>query len=513
MRTLVNVLSNWAAFIIGTAITFVLSPFVVHSLGDVRYGLWGVIGSVVGYLGLLDLGVHVGVTRFVAHHNATGDQAAVNRVVTTALGMFTAAGAIAIVLGLQLALLLPWITDVPADLRTEGSVALAIAGATIASGLIGGVFGGSIAGLERFTLLNSIDLGIELVRAVVVVVVLSAGGGLIAISTIQFVAVTSRSVLYLLAVKRINPGLLISRALLDRVTLREIFQFSSYTTLLHMSTAVIYSTDAIVIATLMPVSNVTFFVIAANLGQAALQILGGVSRALYPLISAQSATRGTLAAAGLTTASIRLGTITVLPIVVTFLLRGETFIGLWMGPAYADPSGAVLRILSLGLCVFAGYHIFASNIMALGLHRGLVPAFALEALANLGISVALGSLIGINGVAWGTTLPRITVALLFAPWYARRHLKLPVAQYVVQAWVRPLASIVPFAIVCAIVDHFWRAPNMLAFFGQVALTLPFAAVGAWAIGLEPAERGKIRDSLSGVLAARRLAAGGDVGHV
>ena len=66
MRTVRNVIANWAAFLIGTAITFVLSPFVVHHLGEVRYGLWTVTGSIVGYLGLLDLGIRVGVTRFVA---------------------------------------------------------------------------------------------------------------------------------------------------------------------------------------------------------------------------------------------------------------------------------------------------------------------------------------------------------------------------------------------------------------------------------------------------------------
>jgi O-antigen/teichoic acid export membrane protein len=513
MRTVINVLSNWAAFIIGTAISFVLSPLVVHALGDVRYGLWVVIGSVVGYLGLLDLGVRVGVTRFVAHHNATGNQDAVNRVVTTALGMFTVAGAVAIVLGIQLAFLLPWIADVPGSLRMEGSVALAIAGVTMASGLVGGVFGGSIAGLERFALLNSIDLSIELLRAIVIVVVLNAGGGLVAISTIQLLAVTSRSVLYLVAVRRINPGLRISKALLDRSTLVEIFRFSSYTTLLHMSGAVIFSTDAVVIAALMPVSQVTFFAIAASLGQAALQVLGGVSRALYPLISARSATDGTLGATGLMAASIRLGTIAVMPIVLTFLVRGGTFIGLWMGPAYAGPSGAVLGILALGLCVFAGYHIFASNIIALGLHRGLVPAFVLEALANLGLSIALGSVIGIVGVAWGTTLPRMTVALLFAPWFARRHLKLDVSCYAMQAWVRPLASMVPFAVACVIVDHYWKAPNLLTFFLQVALTLPVAAAGAWTVGLEPHERAKLREYLGGMLVARRVAAGGGVGDV
>src|SRR5689334_7759573 len=87
-RTVFNVLTNWGAVLLGMSISFVLSPFLVHHLGDARYGLWGVIGSIIGYLGLLDFGIRVGVTRFVARHDATGDREAATRLVSTALGLF-----------------------------------------------------------------------------------------------------------------------------------------------------------------------------------------------------------------------------------------------------------------------------------------------------------------------------------------------------------------------------------------------------------------------------------------
>src|SRR5688500_17719517 len=87
-RTITNVISNWIAVVFGMAITFALSPFLVHQLGDTRYGLWGVIGSIVGYLGLMDIGIRVAVTRFTARYEAVGDREATKRLVTTALAMF-----------------------------------------------------------------------------------------------------------------------------------------------------------------------------------------------------------------------------------------------------------------------------------------------------------------------------------------------------------------------------------------------------------------------------------------
>src|SRR5215813_5055411 len=52
-----NVLTNWGAYVLAMGVNFFLSPYVVHHLGNTGYGVWTVILSLTGYLGLLDLGV------------------------------------------------------------------------------------------------------------------------------------------------------------------------------------------------------------------------------------------------------------------------------------------------------------------------------------------------------------------------------------------------------------------------------------------------------------------------
>ena len=60
-RPYANVLSNWTAFAFAAVTSFFLAPFIVHRLGDSAYGVWALIGSLVGYMGLLDLGVRSAV--------------------------------------------------------------------------------------------------------------------------------------------------------------------------------------------------------------------------------------------------------------------------------------------------------------------------------------------------------------------------------------------------------------------------------------------------------------------
>ncbi|HLK34405.1 MAG TPA: hypothetical protein VKT29_15025, partial [Terriglobales bacterium] len=45
------------SFFASTAVSLLMMPFLVHTLGDRAYGLWALVVAVLGYYGLLDLGV------------------------------------------------------------------------------------------------------------------------------------------------------------------------------------------------------------------------------------------------------------------------------------------------------------------------------------------------------------------------------------------------------------------------------------------------------------------------
>jgi hypothetical protein len=78
--------------------------------------------------------------------------------------------------------------------------------------------------------------------------------------------------------------------------------------------------------------------------------------------------------------------------------------------------------------------------------------------------------------------------VFLGPWYARRWLKIPVHEFAMHAWVRPLAAMLPFALANALVDIAWPPQTILVFFAQVAVLLPLAGAGAWLLGLERGER-------------------------
>src|SRR5262245_25740387 len=84
-RLVSSVLSNWASVFASIVVTFFLSPFVVRALGAAAYGVWVLVGSTIGYLVLLDLGLRGAVVRFVAAGHARGDHEAAGRALGAAL--------------------------------------------------------------------------------------------------------------------------------------------------------------------------------------------------------------------------------------------------------------------------------------------------------------------------------------------------------------------------------------------------------------------------------------------
>jgi O-antigen/teichoic acid export membrane protein len=289
--------------------------------------------------------------------------------------------------------------------------------------------------------------------------------------------------------RRLYPELRIHFSRADWAGVKLIFSFSLFSFLLHVSGSLIYASDAVVIGFYLPVTAVTFYVIGGNLVEYTRTVVGGISGTMTPLASSTEALKNHERLQEIVLFSSRAGSMVVLPIALTFILRGSSFIGLWMGSRYADLSGSVLRILSFTLIFWAANSVTAGSLLGLSKHKPIVPMLLSEGICNLALSIlwVRGSL-GILGVAWGTLVPSLVSSLIFWPWYIRRSIGIEPAKYAISAWVRPAIGVLPFALATQAIEHYWPATNLIVFFVQVALVLPIALVGYWLVCLDRPQR-------------------------
>jgi O-antigen/teichoic acid export membrane protein len=487
-RVVRNVLSNWGGYLFSVILTFFLSPFVVNHLGATAYGVWILLVSLTGYLGLLDLGVRGAVTRYVAKFYAREEHNDAGGIVSSALGIFAVAGIVAMTISIGLATFALSHFRISSEYQSAARLVVPLAGATVAVSLLGGVFGGVLAGLQRFDLLNGIEVGMSGLRAIAIVWSLKSGYGIRALALIQFCSSLASTVTYVLLGRRLYPHLRVHMADINRKRLQLIFYFSAYSFLLQIFASLILYTDAVVISLYLPVSLVTFFAIGGNLISYARALVAGISQLMTPLASSLQAGGDEEGLRRALLDGTRYGTCLMMPICLTFMLRGSTFIGLWMGSQYADLSGRVLWVLAFSGLFSAGIQVAWGIILGLGRHRALVPVSLVEALANLGLSIFLVQRSGVVGVAWGTTLPNVLVCLLFWPVYLNRSLDVPLGKFCWNTWLRPGIALVPFGLASYVLDRWWTAQNLLAFLAQVALALPLAAIGVWFLCIPERDR-------------------------
>jgi O-antigen/teichoic acid export membrane protein len=501
-RSIRNVLTNWGAFLLNAAVAFFLSPIVVNSLGSDAYGAWVLVGSLVGYLGLLEVGVRGAVTKYVATHHASGAHEDASRVTSAAFAFFTGAGVFAIGVCLVVAYgFLPYF-EVPEVLRPVAAIVLLLSGFSIALTVVCNVFGGVIVGVQRFDRLNAVSMVVMMLRAVATIAVLELGWGLIGLALVQLGATAIQAVADVLISRSVYPEIQVTRRDWNRGHVKMLLTFGATSTLLHGAAMLSDYSSSLVIGAYLSVGAITPFSIAATLCLYTRQIVSGISYITGPMAGAMEGRQEFDRIRQMLRVGCRFSTLVISPIVAVFVLRGGSFIGLWMGDEYAGPGGATLRVMSLYLFGFASFQVMASTMVGLNRHRGMVPAFLLEAVANILLSLLLVRSYGILGVAWGLTLPRLVNCFVFSPYYARRKAGVPVREFVVDSFARPALAVAPFALLTAWIEARWPAASLLTFALQVLASLPVALLGAWIFAMKPTERRLASSAVLGALGIR-----------
>src|SRR5712691_3138344 len=92
VEILKNVCSSWCALGVNILVGILLSPFILHHLGDEAFGLWVLIFSITGYYGIFDFGIRSSLIRYVSKFQATSDKDELARLINTSLFTYSCLG-------------------------------------------------------------------------------------------------------------------------------------------------------------------------------------------------------------------------------------------------------------------------------------------------------------------------------------------------------------------------------------------------------------------------------------
>jgi O-antigen/teichoic acid export membrane protein len=468
---------NWLAFGFSSGVAFFLSPFVVHRLGNITYGVWALVVSLISYMGLLDLGLRGAVVRYVSHHRAQGGHEEASRIASAALWLRFCISFLAILIGLFFARFTPQYFHIPGELQSAARLAIAVAACSFGVTLLGGVFGGILAAFHRFDLLSAVSITQTAARALGVVWILEKGHGIVALACWEFVVVLAANLSLVALAFRTYPQLRIVPKKPDEKTLKAIWGFSAYIFIIQVCVQVMYYTDNVVVGVCVSAAAITFYSIGGTLIEYIRQMIASLVTTFLPLASKLEAGGQRSELQNLLIKGTNAALAVSLPFEVVLLFRGPTFIGLWMGSQYATVSGHVLQILLLGHILSVTTHTSANIAYGIGKPKPIVLWRVGEAIVNFVLSILLARRIGITGVAWGTAIPSLFISLFFFPRFMSKLMGLPLGDYFRKGWAPAFLAAAPFAITCIVTDRYWHPTTLLHFIGQVAIIFPIYLIG------------------------------------
>lgn len=462
-RLLRNTFANGTASAWSALVTVVLTPFLLHRFGSEQYGLWVLALGLTfssGYLALADFGLTEAAVKFIAEARASGSAAAISAIASTTLAVFSVVG---VLVGGAMWALAPRFVDwfgVSEHLAATARVLFALMALEILVELPTTALRAVIEGIQEYVWLRSIDVIGRTLWAVLVVVAVFRGHGVVALGVITLIAAAVRSLATLVVAYRVAPGLRLRPRLVTRSVLRATLGFGSLVGGLRVLTVIYAQMDRVIIAVAISVAAVAGYEVVFRIQSLTTLALVMASSAVVPA-AAYNATRGDHERQReLYLRGTKYAMAISLPVCIAALLYARLLIVSWVGAKYASETAAA-RIFLL-FPIFASVNqVGVAMLIGLGRVRRVLLLQVIAVGVNLILSIALAGPLGITGVVIGTCVGGLVV------WLPYLHTLLTTFAVPVRDWwSRAIRPNLPGAVVqvsvglltlawCSNVDSFW----------------------------------------------------------
>ena len=502
-----NALGVYAVYAVSIASGLIVTPVVLHAIGDVEFGIWSVIGSVTIYLAVLDFGVGPSIVRFAAHARGAGTPEETSRLASMGLALYAAIGLVTLPAGLVVAWLVPVLVDTPDDLVWPARISTFLVVIGLVARFPLGLFTNLLLAQQRFDVQNLANVVSVALYALLVVLLIPNGGGLILLGVLTLLTTLVRLALPLFWVRRELPGLRLRRSYVTRGGVRELTAFSGSMFLLHVASKVVFSTDVLVVGIVLGPVAATLYAIPARLFTMVFGLSSAATNLLFPAFAEYEGAGQAERQRRLLLAGLRGGSAAAALLALPLLLMPDQLIHAWVGDGYGGSTWVMVLLAAVAL-VHQPVYLLTQYLTARARQAELARTLIVAVTANLALSVALAFAVGTWGVALATLVTDVA-ALAYALWRLAAPAAGVPAATLIGAVVRPVVPAAAVAVVVLVVVA--RLVDQDTMLGLLPIGVLWAVAGGAAIvrfGLEPDERRTLLRLLPGTGTPRPAAGSG-----
>jgi O-antigen/teichoic acid export membrane protein len=409
LRTvLLNTGSNVSLMAIKIALSLVMTPMIVHSLGNYNYGIWESINAVLGYMGLLDLGVLPASSRFAAMYRARGDSESLNRLLATASSFMLLIAALAALLLSVWALLGADSLAPPGVGARKYSVLLYIVALQTMFVFPGMIFESIMEGFQRYAVKNTFTMFSSIAGALSFIMLHDKVEPLLLLAGANAAGQAMKQVVFLWYIQhRLDLPVRLKFCNATRSMLKVIVGFGSKNFLIGIGNRIMTSTDRLVIAGMIGPEAVVFYTLPLALLQQLGTLRMTLTHAFMPAFADLNERGRMCDVRKIVLGSSRVVVGVVVLGVLGIITLGPHFIGVWIDQQFVSVASKLIPLMAVSAFI-ASLHPFSVRLLvATDQHGAVAKASPIAGIVNLVVTLVLVKSLGLIGVVVGTTVAEV----------------------------------------------------------------------------------------------------------
>jgi O-antigen/teichoic acid export membrane protein len=463
-----NTLFNYLAIISVTLVRFVAMPILIHGLGRDRYGIYATVVSVVGYVGLLDLGIGISLTKFVAEYYARRDLKRLNEMLSTSLLLYIGLGVVGagVIIGFS-DLFVRYLFHIPASLWTEARYVFWIAALSLFNGLTIGIFGNLLNGIQRQDIARSITIGNALITYSGSILLIWLGYKLVAFMLFAAVMDVLSFLVQMWIAKRMLPEVRFFPRFFKRQELKQIVNFSFAMFINQLAARNMGVLDKLILGIFLPIANVTYYAVGFTLAGFAFRIPTAAVLASLPAASELMAQDRLDAVQELVLRGIKYTGLLAIPLFTAMGVTAPDIVRLWMGEGY-ELSARVLQLLLVGYFWIAISSSGASVMVGIGKPYINTYYAVGQILMCSSLTIVMVQFFGVVGVAAGSAVAYTLIGLVYLV-HSSRIFEIPAGRLINHRIAGKIVLLIVPGILLGICHHRLSPAGVWGLLAQVSL--------------------------------------------
>lgn len=477
-------------------ISILYTPIMLRFLGQSEYGLFNLSNSIIGYLGVLDLGLGNAVIRYTAKYRAIDDKEGEKNLHGMFIILYTVLSLITFIIGYIFVSNIEHLfsNSLSSEEISKIKIILSIMIFNLAISFPFGVFGGIINAYEHFVFPKIVAIIRSILNPLVMIPLLFMGYKSIGMT----IATTVVNIIFIIINMYYCFKILKIRIKLKKIDFSVFKEISSYSFFIFLNIIVdkiYWSTDQFILGAVSGTVAVAIYSVGSSISTYYMSFSNAISGVFLPKVTRMVTKNGSDEdLSNLFIKSGRIQFIIISFILGGFILVGREFIKVWAGNEYYE-SFYIALVVMIPLTVPLIQNIGISILQAKNMHKFRSKVYILIAIINIFLSIPLAKIYGGFGAAITTAFSMILGNIIIINIYYYKKMNIDIYLF----WKNILSITCPViisVILSKVLLNYIYLTGYLGIFikGVIYLIIFFTLV--WAFGMNKYEKDLILSPLN-----------------